>query len=59
MRNNLRCPDCGGSLTLCEEGQVKSRVWLKELWGVATFVINRPFVSCDRCEWVFDGKEAR
>ena len=56
MTNDLRCPACGGTLTLDEHGQTEQLVWLRETWREHAFIVNRPFAACDACEWVFDGR---
>jgi rubredoxin len=55
MTTNLHCPQCSGHLTVVENGQTERQVFLKETWHVHTFIVARPFVACDACEWVFDG----
>lgn len=56
MTTDHRCPDCGGTLTVVAEGQTEQQVWVAAVYRVVTFVVPRAFVSCDRCEWIFDGR---
>ncbi len=54
MATDLKCPECNGHLTVVEEGQTEVQVWEPSIYHVVNYRINRPFVSCDCCEWVFD-----
>ncbi len=56
---DLTCPECHSHLTVVEDGQTEHKVFLKETYRVHTFVINRPFVSCDGCEWIFTAPKER